>query len=34
MVQWYRVEEQPFVTSVWQSMLGTSVAISNLLAVR
>ncbi|OWT36143.1 hypothetical protein C362_06177 [Cryptococcus neoformans Bt1] len=32
MVQWYRVEEQPFVTSVWQSMLGTSVAISNLLA--
>ncbi|WVQ83739.1 hypothetical protein IAT38_005883 [Cryptococcus sp. DSM 104549] len=32
MVQWYRVEEQPFVTSIWQSMLGLSVAISNLLA--
>ncbi|XAO24864.1 hypothetical protein I312_103673 [Cryptococcus bacillisporus CA1280] len=31
-VQWYRVEEQPFVTSVWQSMLGISTAISNLLA--
>ncbi|KIR28475.1 hypothetical protein I307_05905 [Cryptococcus deuterogattii 99/473] len=31
-VQWYRVEEQPFVTSIWQSMLGISVAVSNLLA--
>ncbi|RSH83548.1 uncharacterized protein EHS24_007236 [Apiotrichum porosum] len=32
MVQWYKVSEQPFVTSMWQCMLGTSSIITSLLA--
>ncbi|ODN77029.1 hypothetical protein L202_05573 [Cryptococcus amylolentus CBS 6039] len=32
MVQWYRIEEQPFVTSIWQAMLGTATGISALFA--
>lgn len=33
MVQWYRVEEQPFVGTMWQCMLGLSTIITSLLAV-
>ncbi|WWD08936.1 hypothetical protein V865_007051 [Kwoniella europaea PYCC6329] len=31
-VQWYLKDEQPFVSSVWQSMLGASSAVMSLLA--
>ncbi|WOO79139.1 putative transporter [Vanrija pseudolonga] len=32
MVQWYRIEEQPFVGTMWQCMLGLSTIITSLLA--
>ncbi|ORY35084.1 putative MFS transporter [Naematelia encephala] len=32
MVQWYSIDEQPLVTSVWQCMLGLSNIIASLLA--
>ncbi|ODO05141.1 hypothetical protein L198_01829 [Cryptococcus wingfieldii CBS 7118] len=32
MVQWYRVEEQPFVTSIWQAMVGIATTISALIS--
>ncbi|RSH86801.1 uncharacterized protein EHS24_005074 [Apiotrichum porosum] len=32
MVQWYTVAEQPFVTTMWQCMLGTANAFTALLA--
>ncbi|ODN87108.1 hypothetical protein L198_07110 [Cryptococcus wingfieldii CBS 7118] len=32
MVQWCQIEEQPFVTSIWQAMLGTATGISALFA--